>query len=118
MLSIIMMMRIKKEMIIQVLKLFLDLLLELLHAYLNNHRNKNHAGQNVVTVVTINQHNLLLNQYHMLQVMPLEEQSNMLPKNWKIELKQEKLKEKLKLELLKSMPNSKKRRKKMTKEKT
>jgi len=50
--------------------------------------------------------------------MQLEEQLNMLPKPFKIELKQERHKEKLKPELQESMPNLIKRRKKKAKEKT
>lgn len=84
-----------------------------------HHRKK---SQDAVTTVVRAKNQLLLqlqpSKFHMLKLTQLEEQLNMLPKPSRIELKQEKPKERLKLESLESTLNSIRRRSKKTKEKT
>ena len=82
------------------------------------HRNKKNQ---VVEITVVAKHQLLqlsLLKFHMDKLMQPDVQSKRLPKPLKIELKQEKHREKLKLVLLESMLNLIRRRRKMAKERT
>jgi len=85
------------------------------------HRKKKNQDAATIAARAKNQqqlHQLQLFKFHMVKLTQLEEQSNMLPKLSRIELKLEKPREKLKLELPESMLNSIRRKNKKIKEKT